>query len=218
MAIPTFEYCSLQYLNQWLTYDRHYCQALSNSNNNNNDDDKKLTALKNAASFYRVARNLPSEFDVKKGLARYQPVLEILDTVNQNQFSNSNNNNNKPVKKILDIEKTISQKYGNRRVLSLTTKFLWLKIKQPIIIYDSQARIALELKTDDLQAYYNKWHKHFEKHKNQIKEACSKLPELHLYTADKEAGTPKYIKEITTKSWFHERVFDIFLWNKGNKA
>lgn len=70
MAIHTSEYCSLHYLNQWLSYDRHYCDALSKD-----DEIKKLSALKSAGGFYRVARNLPSEFDERRGLKRYQPVL-----------------------------------------------------------------------------------------------------------------------------------------------
>ena len=127
MAIRTFEYCSLHYLNQWLTYDMWYCQVLSKDNKKN-----KLTALKNAGSFYRVARNLPSEFDAKKGMARYEPVLDILDKIDRNQFQDD------PVNEILNVEKEISKQYGNRSVLSLTTKFLWLKVKQPILIYDSQ--------------------------------------------------------------------------------
>lgn len=207
MAIQTFEYCSLHYLNQWLTYDRGYCQALSKGDNEN-----KLTALKNAGGFYRVARNLPSEFDEKKGIARYQPVLEILDEVDQNQFQVN------PVERILEIERKISEKYGNRNVLSLTTKFLWLKVKQPILIYDLQARIAVGTENGNLDAYYEKWQEAFKKHQNQVKNACSKLPDLHLYAVDQEVGTKEYIKDVSSKSWFHERVFDIYLWSKGNNA
>jgi len=46
MASQTFEYCSLHYLNQWLTYDRGYCQALYNGNK-----EEKLSALKSAGWF-----------------------------------------------------------------------------------------------------------------------------------------------------------------------
>jgi len=207
MAIQTFEYCSLHYLNQWLTYDRGYCQALSNG-----DQETKISALKSAGGFYRVARNLPSEFDEKKGLARYQPALEILDSVGKEQFKDN------PVDKILEIEREISGKYGGRSVLSLTTKFLWLKIKQPILIYDSQARIAVGSDNGDLGAYYKEWHNAFRDYQNEIKKACSKLPDLHLYAVDQEVGTREYIKEVSCQSWFQERVFDIYLWSKGNNA
>jgi hypothetical protein len=206
MAIQTFEYCSLHYLNQWLTYDRGFCESLSRGSKK-----EKLGALKSAGGFYRVARNLPSEFDEKIGYERYEPVLEILDSVSQKQFVKN------PVSKIQEIEKEISKKYGGRGVLSLTTKFLWLKIKSPIKIYDSQAKIAVESKNGNLFGFYENWTKDFTKKKIQIEQACSKLPELHLYAVDQSIATKRYIQEVSSQTWFHERVFDIFLWNKGNK-
>ena len=102
--------------------------------------------------------------------------------------------------------------------MSLTTKFLWLKIRQPILIYDSRARDALRTSNGDLVGYYKKWQESFEKHKNHIEEACSCLPELHLYAVNQEVGTKKYIQKLSSESWFQERVFDIYLWSKGNKA
>jgi len=207
MAIQTLEYCSLHYLNQWLTYDRGYCEALLKGNT-----EEKLAALKSAGGFYRVARNLPNEFDEKKGIERYQPVLEILDSISENEFRDN------PVKKILEIERKISNKYGNRSVLSLTTKFLWLKFKQPILIYDSQARIAVGSTNGDLTGYYKKWHDNYKEKQRYIEQACSNLPDLHLYAVDQETATKEYIKSIAFNSWFHERVFDIYLWSKGNDA
>lgn len=207
MATKTFEYCSLYYLNLWLTYDMGYCQALANGNKN-----EKLTALKNAGGFYRVARNLPSEYDEKEGLARYEPVLDIIDPLKPIQFENN------PVKEIREIEKRISEKYGDRSVLSLTTKFLWIKIKRPILIYDSQARIAVGTKNGDLDTYYEKWREGFKANQGEIGEVCLKLTDMNKYAVNQEIGTKEYIKMISDEAWFHERVFDIYLWNKGNNS
>jgi len=205
MSIQTFEYCSLQYLNLWLSYDRFYYQALSSPS----QDEQKLSALKGAAAFYKVARNLPKKYDVQKGLKRYQPVLKIIDSVDQKQFQN-------PVEKINEISQKISHEYGNRNVLSLTTKFLWLKVKHPILIYDSQARTALGAKNGDLADFYQKWQQEFKNHQEQIKVACAKLEKLSLYTVEPETATEKDIQNISSELWFHERVFDNYLWNKGN--
>jgi len=207
MATKTFEYCSLHYLNQWLTYDMGYCQALAIGNKS-----EKLTALKNAGVFYRVARNLHSEYDEKKGLSRYGPVLDIIDPLKPIQFENN------PVKEIIEIERSISKKYGNTSFLSLTTKFLWIKIKQPILIYDSQVRIAVGTKNGDLYAYYKKWREEFKANQREIVEVCSKLPDMNKYTINQDVGTKEYIRTISAETWFHERVFDIYLWNKGNNA
>ena len=207
MAIQTFEYCSLYYLNQWLTYERGYCEALSNGNK-----EQKLSTLKSAGSFYSVARNLPREFDEKEG--RYQPVLTILDSVSKERFP-SKEKLTQTVSKISEIEQKISKKYGKRKVLSLTTKFLWLKIKEPIIIYDSQAENAVGSKKGNLADYYEKWTAGFEKHKKQIEKVCSQLPKLHLYAVGHKRGT---IEEVSSKPWFQKRVYDVYLWGKGDNA
>jgi hypothetical protein len=224
MTIQTFEYCSLYYLNQWLAYDLGYCEALSSGTK-----EEKLSTLKSAGGFYSVARNLPREYDEKEG--RYQPVLTILDSVSKELFPDNTESKEKftqTVSKILGIEQKISKKYGDRKVLSLTTKFLWLKIQEPIIIYDSQAANAVGSKAVGSKAvgskkvvladYYEKWTDGFEKHKKQIEKACSQLPKLYLYAVGHERGTKEYIKEVSSKPWFHKRVFDIYLWDKGDNA
>jgi len=207
VATKTFEYCSLLYLNQWLMYDMGYCEALSNGNRS-----EKLKALKNAGGFYRVARNLPSIYDEKRALARYEPVLDIIDPLKPDDFKDD------PVKEIREIERRISVKYGNKNLLSLTTKFLWIKIKHPVLIYDSQVRNALHTKDGALDVYYEKWREEFKANEGKIIEACSRLPDMNKYAVNQEVGTEEYIREISNETWFHERVFDIYLWNKGNSA
>lgn len=205
--INTFEYCSLSYLNQWLTHDRNYCLALAGTNRN-----AKLSALKSAGGFYGVARNVRKEFDEKIGIQRLLPVLNIIDNLSIDQFEKD------PVKKILEIESQISNKYGNRGVLSLTTKFLWLKLKSPILMYDSQARIAVKSSDGDLAGYYKNWFVEFENHKDEIQSVCSNLSQLNLYAVDQSIATKEYINKISSNKWFHKRVFDIYLWSKGNNA
>ena len=71
MSQVTFEYSALYYLNQWISKDSDFCEALNGS-----DETRQLKALKDAAVFYRVARNLPNAYDKDKNLVRYKPVLE----------------------------------------------------------------------------------------------------------------------------------------------
>lgn len=202
----TFEFCSLHYLELWENNDRNCYKTLQDYNSK---DDDKLLALKKAGALYGVARNLPTKFDDER---RYGHVLDILKEINKEDFEKD------PLKTILAIEKRISEKYGNRGVLSLTTKFLWLKIKQPIIIYDSQTRIALETERGDLKAFYKKWHQEFEAVKSEIEQACKKLENLHLYLPNQREDLKKEIKKISNEAWFHERVFDTYLWYKGLKS
>jgi len=207
MGKQTIEYCSLQYMNLWIKNDALCVKALSEP-----DENEKLLALKKAAKFYSVARNLPLKYEEEKKLKRYEPVMRILDKVSTREIQKNT------VEYIHQIEREISEAYGNRGVLSLTTKFLWLKEKSPVIIYDSQVKKALKVKkVDTLEAFYNEWHNEFEKQKNNIKEACSNLASLHKYVHTENNQIYKgEIEKLTAQTWFHWRVFDTYLWNKGN--
>ncbi len=198
-----FEPYAFEYLSIWEKHDRDCYKILSGNAN----EKEKLEALKKAALFYRVARNLPVKYDNN---LRYGHVLDILENIKTSDFKDT------PIDKIIEIESRISQKYGNRSVLSLTTKFLWLKIKQPIIIYDSQARKAIGTKDGKLKEYYDKWRNDFHLVEDEIKKACDRLENLHLYLPNQREGLKKDIKKISNESWFHERVFDIYLWNSGS--
>lgn len=207
MANPTFEYCSLQYLNQWLSRDKKYHEVLQSNNKA-----EKLIILKEAASFYRVARNFLKQGDVAIGLQRYEPVLEIIDNVTADDFQDNVED------KILEIRDSISRKYLDREVLSATTKFLWLKVRNPVIIYDNQARIAVGSKNGCIKEYYCKWNELYEKNSQNIKRTCDNLCELRKYTVNPQLASGSYIKEVSSQKWFKYRVFDIYLWNKGNNA
>jgi hypothetical protein len=67
----------------------------------------------------------------------------------------------------------------------------------------------------DLESYYEKWHVEFKKNQGKIENVCTKLQNMSKYAVNQEIGTKAYIENISSKSWFHERVFDIYLWNKG---
>src|SRR5438128_3308657 len=104
-----FKYCALYYLNQWISKDRGFCDALASQN-----ELEQLSGLAHAAAFYRVARNLPERYDVGR---RYEPVLKI---IRDQQGTLSADTVLPRVKAVRD---RISKEYGGRGVLSLTTRF-----------------------------------------------------------------------------------------------
>ncbi|HXM51165.1 MAG TPA: hypothetical protein VN956_25190 [Pyrinomonadaceae bacterium] len=201
-----FNYWALHYLNLWLSRDRRFCEALEG-----HDEAAKLQALSEAATFYKVARNLPKAFDIEKKFPRYKPVLDVIDALNPSMFQGS-----RLIPSIEQVRSHISERYGDLGVTSLTTEFLWLKMKSPIIIYDSRARKALGMKADSLRAYYEKWRERFDSSCNEINAACASLPKVHQYSEDPELATPRYIERIASQPWFRERVFDVYLWTKGS--
>jgi hypothetical protein len=200
-----FNYFALHYLNLWLTKDREFCEALEGYN-----EARKLHALAEAAAFYKVARNLPKAHDVGEGLLRYKPVLDVIDVLDPGTFQEP-----QLIQSIKDVRSQISERYRGRGVTSLTTKFLWLKMKSPIIIYDRRARKALRTKPDDLDEYYSRWREEFNLWYDEIAAACALLPRVHEYSAP-DAPSPQAVEQIASQPWFKERVFDVYLWSKGN--
>ncbi|MDD2658320.1 MAG: hypothetical protein PHY54_01400 [Methylococcales bacterium] len=200
----SLEYFSLHYLDMWLRHDRLYHESL-----NNGTREEKLIFIKKAATYYKVARNLPKEYDEDTGCARYEPIVKIIDKAIASDFSGDT------VKSINKVQKKISKAYGDRGVLSITTKLLWLKIRDPIIIYDSQARKALNTEDGDLSGFYEAWRTEYSAHSNAIATVCAKLSSVSKYSCDQTIATPAYVQAISAQPWFQERVFDVYLWHKG---
>lgn len=203
MSIRTFDFCALQFLNQWLDKESRYCELLASK-----DLERQRRGLVQAGGHFRIARNLPKMFEPANGLSRYQPVLDILKEIDCVSPS-----------KVADIVKNkqqrISSQYGGRSVLSLTTKFLWLKFKSPVRIYDSQARIALGTEQGDFASFNEAFSARYAENKDQIIEACGKLKSVTSYSVRPDM-TELEIDGIVSEQWFRERVLDIYLWNQGN--
>jgi len=184
-----FNYYALHYLNLWVTQDRDCCRALAGS-----DKNEKLRLLAKAAVDYSVVRNLRTKYDERRGLPRLGPVLKIIDNVHRANFRGD-----KFLLSVTKVRDKISAQYGCRDVLSATTKFLWLKLKSPIIIYDNQARRALEVRPGEFEEYCSKWRKRFEDFEPQIRRACASLSKVHRYTRRPEIATPEYITNSRAK-------------------
>ncbi|WP_323843820.1 hypothetical protein [Microbulbifer magnicolonia] len=203
MPKQTFDYCALQFLNQWLGKEAVYCKLLASSELEN-----QRKALVKAGGHFRVARNLPKKFETAGNLYRYQPVLDMLNDICDVSSSN--------VTDVVDQARNrISDQYGGRSVLSLTTKFLWLKIKSPVRIYDKQARIALKTADGDFVAFNDAFSDRYAKCEKQITEACSNLENVLSYSVQSDMKKSE-VKNLVTEQWFKERVLDVYLWNQGN--
>jgi hypothetical protein len=194
-----FDYCALRYLNMWLETERGPHQAL-----NGNDEEQQRNALTSFAAGYRIARNLPKKYESG---SRFQPVLDIFKILTREQFDSKST-----IEVVKDVSGQISKMY-KRKVLSLTTKFLWLKFRSPVIIYDRQAREALGTDDGDIDAFYIKWRDTFHNNESDVTAACSSLPIAYRYTT----AEPADIAQISSEQWFKERVFDMYLWSLKRK-
>lgn len=200
----SFEHCSLGYLNQWITYDMKYCAAFETGSKK-----QQLEQLNKAGGFYRVARNAPTKFDLLKKLQRYEPIIDLFDSLSSEKHKD-------PIALVNNVSEHISKSYGGTGTLSLTSKFLWIKFKSPIVIYDSQAKKALNFKDNDYKSYFDCWTQEFHNNKDKIQSALKSLHRMHNYTVNTMIGTRQYIQRLTQEKWFHERVFDYYLWMIGS--
>jgi len=203
MPVRTFDFCALQFLNQWLEKEAKYCEFL-----NQDSQEDQRNALIQAGAHFRVARNLPTEYESSRNLPRYQPVLDVLHRAPQVTPENV-------VEVVSDVQRDISVQYGGRNVLSLTSKFLWLKFKSPVRIYDRQARIALGTAEGDFQAFNAAFSLRFTQCASEIESACQNLKSLAPYTVSPNMSGSE-IDSLAKSPWFMERVLDIYLWNQGN--
>ncbi|KGF28369.1 MULTISPECIES: hypothetical protein [Oligella] len=203
MPIRTFDFCALQFLNQWLEKEANYCESPASS-----DASLQRESLVAAGGYFRVARNLPKKYDTDRGLQRYEPVLEILNDLAPVTFDN-----------VIDVvnytRQRISSKYGQRSVLSLTTKFLWLKVKSPVRIYDRQARIALGTSEGDYLAFNTAFTTRYSECQEEIEKACRNLINVISYTVRPNLQQESLVN-LVSSTWFRERVLDIYLWNEGS--
>lgn len=203
MPKRTFDFCALQFLNQWLEKEKSYCEMLASP-----DIETQRLALAKAGGHFRISRNLPTHFEKENNFPRYQPVLDVLKNIGEVNLSNVTDVVNK-------ARDQISEHYGDRNVLSLTTKFLWLKFKSPVRIYDKQARIALKTKESDFTAFNDAFSDQYADCEERIIGACSNLKNVLSYSVQPEMRQDE-IEKISSEHWFRERVLDIYLWNLGN--
>ena len=206
MPIVGFEYCSLHYLNQWLRNERAFCEAIEAP-----VASQRLKANSDAATFFRVARNPPAQYEAADGKQRYRPVLEILDSVKASDISEKT-----VAASVEKVRSQISRSYGEKEVLSFTSKLMWVKLKSPVVIYDKRAREALRTKAGDYESYCSRWRETYQRYTRAIEDACKSLYKVRKYCADPTTATEQYISNVASAEWSKHGVFDIFLWSAGN--
>lgn len=203
MSHINFEYFAIQYLNSWFRTDQSLVKRVCSS-----DKNESRNGLIKAATKYKVIRNL-LEIDEPK---RFHHVKKILDGTKR------------PTVKIVDeivieCSNKLEKKYI-KSALSASSKLLWMKYKSPIVIYDYRARVCLKKLNyqnidGDYTAFRSAWRKEFFKNKKQISACCESLYKVKNYSLAYDIHDEK-IKKLTSKKWFHERVFDKYLWENGD--
>ncbi len=100
------------------------------------------------------------------------------------------------------LRRRMGEAYGNRDLLSASTKLLWLFHRESVVIFDSQARAALGTPSGDYDAYLDRWRVEFTRTEADIRHACRALPS-------------RFSRQVSGQEWFRMRVLDISLWRRG---
>jgi hypothetical protein len=210
MQEQSLDFCAMHYLNQWYGQDRKYVEML---NEGEHCREEQLRMLKEAAAFYKVARNVPGNDKDDPKRERYEPIRSTLMRSSNTDFGTDT------VRKIRRVERRLFDAMDStKRVISLTTKMLWLKHQDDIIIYDALARSGLGTPGADLEEFYAIWQERYEEKRDEIYDAWSRLSQQVAYAYDAGHTSTADISHVTTFEWFHRRVFDIYLWFKGDAA
>jgi hypothetical protein len=193
----SFEYCSLKYLNIFEQTEKGIIEGLKPERSN------RIEILKEGATAFRIARNF-SGFEQPENK---QKILSILDKIEKPKTENET------VDTVKYFSNQLTGLFPDKNYYSASSKFLWLKFQSPIIIMDSRTIKALDkrLKPENYKDYYSLWKTEYSKFENEIKKCCTLLASVKSYFFNPEMD----ITKIIHSKWFQERVFDIYLWEKG---
>jgi hypothetical protein len=160
-------------------------------------------ALGGACAAFGVARNLPREIEAAAGLRRYELLRRAFVVIEPRHA--------KPrgfADVVVALADDIASRYGGRRFLSAASKLLWARYRDPFLIYDARARLALGTRAGDYHAYAAEWQTRYARHADVVRAACDALG-----TSRTTAGAAS----LARRRWFRRRVFDLALWLDGGR-
>jgi hypothetical protein len=201
MALKNFHFFAMHYLNDWCADDQRFVDGLSLEH----DRETRLARLWEAAKYYKVTRTLPK----LDGEARLAAALDAIDLV---PIPVTEATVDDAVCRLASRFKSL---YG-RYAISAASKLLWLRHQWPVVILDERADLCLRtlgcsFRKGDYPAYRCEWRKRFNHLEPMIKAACDELTNVKRFSLAAAMREEEFAK-LTGSRWFHERVFDKYLW------
>jgi len=196
---------AFSYLDQWCNADKRFTEGIAIGQVN----DRRVRSIQEAANFYGVSRSLPM---LKSERHRLERALDEVFSVPEPAM----NDDRSVIEAVDDLAHRFKTVYG-RFALSAASKLLWLRFKSPIVIYDSRAQSALTKLARrpnrwEYKCYLPKWREQFTSHRGEIAAACNELDRVREFSPADTMSDDEFA-ETTAAPWFHERVFDRYLWS-----
>lgn len=191
----------MTYLNDWYWWDKPFSERIFSG-----DKGYSLEAFYKAAKYYKVTRNFANDVSEKRLQAALDLVLSVKGPLNEDNVCQS----------VSDLAAAFEQRYGKKAV-SAASKFLWLRYRSPVVIFDGRAISWLRANQykvphgGDYREYRRQWLLAYSAHEPQILEACAGLAAVKDFSMAYEWSSVG-IEAIASSRWFQERVFDKYLW------
>jgi len=200
---PPFEFCALRFLLQWEKSEKLLHEQVSG--------EPSLDQIRSGLRYFQVARTF-------KGLKSDEAAQCVSDTL----IAVSGLSSLAPQDKVDELASAFRQRFAqfNR---SAASKLLWLRHREPYVIYDSRAVLALKelgckLKAKHTYAEYcAHWRTQYEQRKLAVKTGAARLLEARPFIPGWD-GTDAELLALASEPWFLERVFDIYLWERGGEG
>ena len=196
---PTFEFCAFRFWNQWRDEETSLYDAISAA--------PIAQDIRKALNYFQVARTFKGiGLD---GNADY--ILDCLIRVRHDPTLTA------PADKVETLAGEFKKKFGSHNI-SAASKLLWLSFRDPYVIYDGRAVLALSMqfgaRFDGYRKYATAWRKAYTDNEGAIVKAVEELPKGRIFMRT-DPPADQDILNIARETWFKERVFDIFLWEVG---
>jgi hypothetical protein len=164
---------------------------------------RQREALGRAATYFGVVRGLRREPEERLRLPRFELLRRCFARVEGDGVSAGD-----VAQTATGVAESVARAYGGALYLSLATKLLWAKYRDPFVIYDSVVREHLGTPTGDYSAYLGAWHDCYSIHRDALVRACDEL-------ASKPSAHDSDARAIVTEEWFLRRAFDLMIWHHG---
>ena len=186
MSAARPEIAARRLLAQWLSEEVLLHRALQNE-----VPEAQRSAIGRAVTQFRVVRSLRRSAEEALGVPRFESVRECLTAVKGRDVTAETF-----VSVTTDFAQAVARRYGGHSFLSLASKLLWLRFRDPFVIYDSIVLSALGTRVADYPGYVVAWNERYARHEAAIARACAGLSDSH---------------QVANEEWFRRRVLDVML-------
>ncbi len=198
MNIPPYEFCAHKFLDLWRDE-----KPLHDGMQGTPSANQITRALKH----FKVARTFKGLSD-----AVAEQISEYLVEAANSEGTYSN--------RVTSLAQRFKDRFDQFN-LSAASKLLWLRDRSPYLIYDARAVNALRRlgnkRFDSYISYCEAWQREYGKRSAAISAAARGLVDLPREYTAAFLLTDSQLSELVYKPWFCERVFDIYLWEFGDK-